>query len=142
MPYRSQKYYIINICPSVDEVNRQISLLKNNKATGPGEISAKLLKLAGQAVVARLTSLFKRSTRECRVYSDWKMSRLTPVHKKYDPTDIGNYRPLSLLSVPRKIFKSCVADNCESCFQRRARHGQLMGLQKREIYRASSHSPD
>ena len=62
------------------------------------------------AVVAPLTSLFMQSIRECRVYNNWKVARLTPVLKKDDPTEIGNYRPLSLLSVPSKILESCVAD--------------------------------
>ena len=42
------------------------------------------------------------------------MSRLTPVHKKDDPTEIGNYRPLSLLSVLSKILELCVADSIVS----------------------------
>ena len=51
-----------------------------------------------------------QSIRECRVYNNWKVARLTPVFKKDDPTEIGNYRPLSLLSVSSKILESCVAD--------------------------------
>lgn len=42
------------------------------------------------------------------------MSKQTPVHKKDDPTEIGNYRPLSLLSVPSKILELCVADSIVS----------------------------
>ena len=57
------------------------------------------MKLAGPAVVLQLTSLFQGNTCEFWVYSDWKMSRLTPVHKKDDPAEKGNYRLLSLLSV-------------------------------------------
>ena len=72
------------------------------------------MKLAGPAVVLPLTSLFKRSTREFWVYSDWKMSRQTPVHKKDDPTEIGNYRPLSLLSGLSKILELSVADSIVS----------------------------
>ena len=62
------------------------------------------------AVVGPLTSLFMQSIRECRVYNNWKVARLTPVFKKDDPTVISNYRTLSLLSVPSKILESCVAD--------------------------------
>ena len=40
------------------DIDRKITLLKNNKATGPDGISPKLLKLAGTAVVGPLTSLF------------------------------------------------------------------------------------
>ena len=61
------------------------------------------------AVVGPLTSLSMQSIRECRVYNNWKVARLTPVFKKDDPTVMSNYRPLSLLSVPSKILESCVA---------------------------------
>ena len=44
------------------------------------------------------------------VYNDWKIARLNPVFKKDDETEIGNYRPISLLNVPNKILESCVAD--------------------------------
>ena len=88
------------------DIDRKIILLKNNKAAGPDGISPKLLKLAGTAVVGPLTSLFMQSIHECRVYNIIG----TPVFKKDDPTVMSNYRPLSLLSVPRKILESCVAD--------------------------------
>ena len=95
------------------DIDRKITLLKNNKATGLDGISPKLLKLTGTAVVGPLTSLFMQSIRECSVYNNWKVARLTPVFKKDDPTVVSNYRPLSLLSVPSKILESCVADMIE-----------------------------
>ena len=102
--------HISNISLSSSDIDRKITLLKNNKSTRSDGISPKLLELAGTAVVAPLTSLFMQSLRECRVYNNWKVARLTPVFKKDDPTEIGNYRPLSLQSVPSKILESCVAD--------------------------------
>ena len=36
---------------------------------------------------------------------------VNPVFKKDDETEIGNYRPLSLLSVPSKILETIVADS-------------------------------
>ena len=38
------------------------------------------------------------------------MARLNPDFKKDDETDKGNFRLISLLSVPSKIMESCVAD--------------------------------
>lgn len=64
------------------DTDRKITLLKNNKATGQDGISPKLLKFAGTAVVGPLTSLLMQSIRECRVYNNWKVARLTPVFKK------------------------------------------------------------
>ncbi|KAL9982072.1 hypothetical protein ACROYT_G010864 [Oculina patagonica] len=90
-------------------IEKKLSSLKPSKATGPDGISPKLLKLAGPSVAAPLTNLYVRSMDQ-GVYNDWKIARLNPVFKKDDETEIGNYRPISLLSVPSKILESCVAD--------------------------------
>ena len=38
------------------------------------------------------------------------MARLTPIFKKEDETDCGNYRPISLLSVLSKIMEAEISD--------------------------------
>ena len=50
------------------------------------------------------------SLKDGYVFSQWKTARVNPVFKKDDETEIGNYRPLSLLSVPSKILETIVAD--------------------------------
>ena len=45
------------------------------------------------------------------LYSSWKIAKLTPIFKKDDATEIGNYRPISLLSFPSKILESEVNDS-------------------------------
>ena len=80
------------------------------KSTGPDNIPPKLLKLAGDAIVPSLLSLFRLSINTSRVFTSWKTARLTPVHKKDDETDCSNYIPISLLSVPSKILESLVND--------------------------------
>ena len=88
----------------------KIKALKTRKSTGPDNISPKLLKLAGDAIVPSLLSLFRLSLNTSRVFTSWKTARLTPVYKKDDETDCSNYRPISLLSVPSKILESVVND--------------------------------
>ena len=39
------------------------------------------------------------------MFSSWKTARLALIYKKDDETDIGNYRPVSLLSIPSKILE-------------------------------------
>ena len=68
-PYSKPAPCISDINLSSLDINRKITLLKNNKATGPDGLSTKLLKLANTAVVGPPTSLFMQSIRECRVYS-------------------------------------------------------------------------
>ena len=101
------------IVPSLSKVNlsevgilRQIKHLKSNKATGPDGISPKLLKLASHAVSPHLTSLFRRSIHHETAYEGWKLTRVSPIFKKDDSTDPGNYRPISILSVPSKLLES------------------------------------
>ena len=88
----------------------KIKALKTRKSTGPDNISPKLLKLAGDAIVPSLLSLFRLSLNTSTVFTSWKTARLTPVYKKDDETDCCNYRPISLLSVPSKILESVVND--------------------------------
>ena len=39
-----------------------------------------------------------------------KVARITPVYKNGDPTQFGNYRPISVLSVVSKIFERVMQD--------------------------------
>ena len=61
------------------------------------------MKLAGTAMVPALVAL---SWFSGVIFSSWKKARLAPIFKKDDETDIGKYRPVSLLSVPGKIMES------------------------------------
>ena len=85
--------------------------LKTNKATGPDDISPKIAKKAGDVLLSPLVCLYKMSLKNGYVLSQWKTGRVNPVFKKGDEADIGNYRPISLLSVSRKILESIVADS-------------------------------
>ena len=58
---------------------------------GPDNISPKLLKLAGPSIVTALHSLYTRSLQECKVFKDWKLARLSPIFKKDDELEMGNY---------------------------------------------------
>ena len=44
------------------------------------------------------------------VPSDWKHANVTPIFKKGAKSDPGNYRPISLTSIPCKLFESLIKD--------------------------------
>ena len=85
---------------------QKLQLLKMNKSTGPDHIPPKLIKLAGTAMVPALVALSGFSIERGVIFSAWKKAKLAPIFKKDDATDIGNYSPVSPLSVPGKIMES------------------------------------
>ena len=91
------------ICRKVNELNSINSL-------GPDNLSPKLLKLAGDDIVPSMYRLLNVSIESESLYSCWKIAKLTPILKKDDATEIGNYRLILLLSIPSKILESEVND--------------------------------
>ena len=41
-----------------------------------------------------LCNFFNHSLHTGQVPSSWKEANITPIHKKVDPSDVSNYRPL------------------------------------------------
>ena len=87
--------------------NGVVKLLKNldaSKATGPDEISARLLKEFATEFGSVLTDIFNKSIKQCEVPKDWKQANVIPVFKKGDKYLASNYRPVSLTCICCKIL--------------------------------------
>ena len=80
------------------------------KATGPDNVSPRDLSLVGYSAIHSLLPIFKKSVSDSSFPSNWKLSRVNPIFKIGSPTDVNNYRPISLLSVPGKILEDVVCD--------------------------------
>ena len=55
-----------------------------------------------------LTDLFNFSLSKGKVPSLWKQANVTPVFKKNDPSDVSNYRPISLLNTIGNVLEKIV----------------------------------
>ena len=93
-----------------EAVSRKIYSLQVKKSAGPDNIHPKLLRVAGDAVIPFLVSLYQHGIDHEAVFLQWKVARITPIQKKYDETDIANFRPVSPLSIPSKILEELVND--------------------------------
>jgi hypothetical protein len=95
--------------------NGVVKLLKNldaSKATGPDEISARLLKEFATEFGSVLTDIFNKSIKQCEVPKDWKQANVIPVFKKGEKCLTSNYRPVSLLTcICCKILEHIVVSN-------------------------------
>ena len=54
---------------------------------------------------------FYKMKQTAKFPDQWKRSHLSPIHKKGNKSLVKNYRPVSLLSVPSKIFERCLFDS-------------------------------
>ena len=57
-----------------------------------------------------LSILFNKSLTLCKVPSDWKCANVTPIFKKGNKSQPGNYRPISLTSVVCKLLETVIRD--------------------------------
>ena len=65
----------------------------------------------GASVIAiPLTMLFTKSIHAGTLPADWKTAVTSPIYKKGNKSEVGNYRPISLTPIPCKILESLVRD--------------------------------
>jgi len=79
--------------------------MKTGKASGPDQINSQVLKQIASEIAGPLQNLFNCSISSGRVPRSWKEAIVCAIHKKSDPQDVGNYRPISLLSVLSKCLE-------------------------------------
>ena len=94
-------YYVLAVIMNLD----------HNKAHGPDNIPARLLKETAAQIAPSLCSLFNKSLRIGVVPDDWKLANVVPVYKHGEKAEVENYRPISLLSLISKTLERCVFNN-------------------------------
>ena len=81
-----------------------IENLKTGKAAGHDGIVNEALKEAPDSFVNRLTVLFNRVKDQSQVPRSWRRGRVTLVHKKGAMDDVGNYRPITVLTAMNATY--------------------------------------
>ena len=101
--------------PSIAEVTDTIKKLPTGRAPGADGIVAEMLKSSINESVTRLQALFDAIWSTERIPQDWKQGVIIPIYKnKGNSHDPSNYRPITLLSVPSKVFTSILLNHIRS----------------------------
>ncbi|GAB0208399.1 mitochondrial enolase superfamily member 1 [Grus japonensis] len=114
--------------PFVDTevVRDQLYQLKVHESMGPDGIHPRVLKELADVMAGPLSTICQRSWDSGEVPTDWKLDAVIPIFKKGVREDPGNYRPVSLTSVPGKIMEKIILGTIERHLKNNAiiRHSQ------------------
>ena len=97
-----------NIVLTSKEVESVLKSLPVGKAVGPDGISNQVLKELSREISPALCGFFNKSLYTGIVPDSFKQAYVSPVHKGGDPSEISNYRPISLLSKLDKAFERLI----------------------------------
>ncbi|XP_071952123.1 uncharacterized protein [Antedon mediterranea] len=95
---------------SVDEdfIYSELNKLNATKSTGVDKIPPRFIKDGAEILKVPITYIINLSISTSTVPEDMKKAKVIPLYKKGSRTDIGNYRPISILSTMSKILEKAV----------------------------------
>ncbi len=90
---------------NVKGVEKLLKNLKVNKAPGPDDIPARILKELAAELAPVLTLIFKQSLETGTLPDDWLKANVAPIYKKGNKNLAENYRPVSLTCICCKVME-------------------------------------
>jgi hypothetical protein len=103
---------------SLNGVAKLLRDLNPNKASGPDDISPKILKLAAEELAPALSIIFQKSLDTGEIPSSWLRANITPLFKKGDRTSASNYRPVSLTCICSKLLEHIIHSSVMAHFEK------------------------
>ncbi|XP_072051972.1 uncharacterized protein [Amphiura filiformis] len=91
------------------KVKKELLKLDINKASGPDDVPALVLKMAAPELATPLARLFQLCFDKGYMPAQWKCAHVIPCYKKGDKHTPGNYRPISLLCIMSKVMEKLVS---------------------------------
>ncbi|PKU47454.1 hypothetical protein llap_2277 [Limosa lapponica baueri] len=79
-----------------------------HKSMGLDGIHPRVLRELVGELTKPLSIIYQQSWSTGEVPEDWRVANMTPIYKKDWKEDPGNYRPVSLTSVPGKIMERII----------------------------------
>lgn len=92
-----------------EETVRDLLLhLECHKSMGPDELHPRMLTELTEVIAKPFSTIYQHSWLSGEVPEDWRLADVTPIYKKGCKEDPGNYRPVSLTSVPGEVMEQVI----------------------------------
>ena len=91
--------------------------IKISKSSGYSHLAARILKDSFLALTNQLVYLFTLSANTAIFPDDWKVATIIPLCKGGQESEVGNYRPVSLLPLPGKLLEKIVHSHISGYFE-------------------------
>ena len=82
--------------------------MKPKNCEGHDRIPLRFIADGMQILIKPLTVLFNKIYQQKKIPEQWLISKVIPIHKKGDVSDISNYRPISNLCSCSKIYEKLI----------------------------------
>ena len=105
LPEKEIAHSMADVVITIQEVKEVLSKLKENETPGVDGIHPKILNRCSSTVCLPLQKIFQMTLVDGSLPRDWKDANVTALHKKGSKSDVGNYRSVSLNSVPCTILE-------------------------------------
>ena len=103
---------------TVDEIEKCISKLNNNKACGFDEIINEYIKVTKSKMLPIYVGLFNLILNTGTIPEIWLHGKIMPIYKNSgDSTDPNNYRPISILSCLGKLFTALLSERLNTLME-------------------------
>ena len=83
--------------------------LNPRKSCSDTGLMPKLMKKVAEGIAPSVTYLYNRCIETSNWPAIWKRGERTPIFKKGDKHNVGNYRPITSLSIIDKVFESLLS---------------------------------
>ena len=86
-------------------IEKELKSLKRGKSAGHDDIPPGMLKDAASELAKPLSYIINLSLQTGVVPTEWKIAKVTPIHKGGQSSSPDNYRPISVLPILSKILE-------------------------------------